>query len=329
MARVGISKLVVEKARTALIARGLNPSIDAIRIELGNTGSKSTIHRYLKELEQAEGTLAQGMGSISEELTALVQGLAARLHDEAQARIDTAQEGFDEHRARLQGEANEHAHRAETLQQALGQREEALAATLQQLREAQAKAQAEHARNARLAQACEDLDARLADKQQQIASLEEKHLHARDTLEAYRATSQAQHEQAQRRHEAQVHELQTHLQHAQQAVAAQQDDMTRLNRDNERLLSALTQSEQHCAAMAAQGAQLQGDIARVSALHGQAEGARTVLDRQLAEAGHALRKAEERLFEQGRMLAEAQVRQQLAEQALLDTRATLAPAEAP
>ena len=50
MARGGINKVVVQQARQALIARGENPSIDAIRIELGNTGSKTTIHRYLKEL---------------------------------------------------------------------------------------------------------------------------------------------------------------------------------------------------------------------------------------------------------------------------------------
>ncbi len=50
MARGGINKAVVQKARTALLARGEHPSIDTVRIELGNTGSKTTIHRYLKEL---------------------------------------------------------------------------------------------------------------------------------------------------------------------------------------------------------------------------------------------------------------------------------------
>ncbi|MCF3774118.1 DNA-binding protein, partial [Salmonella enterica subsp. enterica serovar Weltevreden] len=31
---------------------GRYPSIDAIRSELGDTGSKGTIHRYLKEIEE-------------------------------------------------------------------------------------------------------------------------------------------------------------------------------------------------------------------------------------------------------------------------------------
>ena len=42
MARVGVNKQVVQAARLAIIARGENPSIDAVRIEMGNTGSKST-----------------------------------------------------------------------------------------------------------------------------------------------------------------------------------------------------------------------------------------------------------------------------------------------
>jgi hypothetical protein len=50
MARSGIYKSEVVRARNKLLATGVNPSIDAVRAELGNTGSKSTIHRYLKEI---------------------------------------------------------------------------------------------------------------------------------------------------------------------------------------------------------------------------------------------------------------------------------------
>ncbi len=49
MARGGISKEAVEQARNALLARRESVSIDAIRIELGNTGPKTTIHRYRNE----------------------------------------------------------------------------------------------------------------------------------------------------------------------------------------------------------------------------------------------------------------------------------------
>jgi hypothetical protein len=45
MARSGINKALVQKTRDALLARGVRPSIDTVRIELGNTGSKGTIQR--------------------------------------------------------------------------------------------------------------------------------------------------------------------------------------------------------------------------------------------------------------------------------------------
>jgi hypothetical protein len=54
MARGGVNLAVVKIARNALLARGLRPSIDAVRVELGNTGSKTTIQRYLRELGDAE-----------------------------------------------------------------------------------------------------------------------------------------------------------------------------------------------------------------------------------------------------------------------------------
>lgn len=54
MARGGINKALVQKARDALQARGIRASIDAVRVELGNTGSKSTILRYLQELSAVQ-----------------------------------------------------------------------------------------------------------------------------------------------------------------------------------------------------------------------------------------------------------------------------------
>jgi hypothetical protein len=44
--------------------------------------------------------------------------------------------------------------------------------------------QAEQARNARLSQSCDDMQVRLKEKDEQIASLEDKHAQARDDLES-------------------------------------------------------------------------------------------------------------------------------------------------
>ena len=90
MARSGLYKSEVKKARDSLIAQGVNPSVDAVRVALGNTGSKTTIHKYLKELGEENGG-DDRKASISEALQDLVARLAAQLQNEANARIETLQ----------------------------------------------------------------------------------------------------------------------------------------------------------------------------------------------------------------------------------------------
>src|SRR5690606_21049842 len=90
---------------------------------------------------------------------------------------------------------------------------------------------------ARALQATQDLQTRLEDRDGQIRSLEEKHQHARDALEHYRQASREQREQDQRRHETQLQQLQMELRQAQQSLLVKQDELTRLHRDNERLLT--------------------------------------------------------------------------------------------
>jgi len=143
MSRAGISKEAVQQARDALVARGENPSIDAVRIELGNTGSKSTIHRLLKELDQPAPSL-NDKACLSAPLTRLVEQLATQLQAEAQARVDAAQAQLDEQREQLQAQLE------------LAQR--ALAAAHQQY-EVQVAA----------------LQSRLDDKAGQILSIEARH----------------------------------------------------------------------------------------------------------------------------------------------------------
>ncbi|MEO3883755.1 DNA-binding protein, partial [Acinetobacter baumannii] len=80
MSRSGLTKNMVKQARDVLISQNKYPSVDAVRIELGNTGSKSTIHKYLKELEEDE---EQGVGqnlSVSETIQNLVIRLSEQLH---------------------------------------------------------------------------------------------------------------------------------------------------------------------------------------------------------------------------------------------------------
>jgi hypothetical protein len=238
MARGGVNKAVVQAARLAILARGENPSIDAVRIEMGNTGSKTTIHRYLKELDDsAPRAEAEPQEPIDDELTALVSRLAQRLKEQAQEPIDQAREQFEQQRKALETQldearaANTELHQQYEIQSlALTQEAETLQETLSML-------QAEKTRNAGLNQAVADFELRLQDKDEQIRSLEEKHLHARDALEHYRNAVKEQREQEHSRHEAQVQQLQMELRQTQQSALVRQDEITQLHRDNERLLT--------------------------------------------------------------------------------------------
>jgi chromosome segregation ATPase len=281
MARGGVNKAVVQTARLALIARGEHPSIDAVRIEMGNTGSKTTIHRYLRELDESDNRSGPPGADIGEELTELVARLAQRLDGQAQERVEHAQTAFDERCAALQEAltqteknlAEREAHLAQESEQ-LRIQTAALIATREQL-------QSEQTHNARLLQANQDLETRVQDKDGQIRSLEEKHLHARDALEHYRNAIKEQREQEQRRHEAQVQQLQMELRQAQHSAMGRQEEITQLNRDNERLLGESRNSQR----------ELHNQEARLSTLSTQANSTAEKL--QHAEARSAV--LEERL----------------------------------
>ncbi|QJI38134.1 DNA-binding protein [Pseudomonas sp. ADAK13] len=236
MARGGINKAVVQTARLAILARGENPSIDAVRIEMGNTGSKTTIHRYLKELDESETRQTITEAPIDDELGELVARLAQRLKEKAQEPIDLALAQFQQQKAALlaQAEALEGAH--SQLKQQFDIQAAALADESAALQSTRSSLQTEQTRNAGLSQACSDYELRINDKDEQIRSLEEKHLHARDALEHYRNAIKDQREQEQRRHEGQLQQVQAELRQAQQSATVRQDEITQLHRDNERLL---------------------------------------------------------------------------------------------
>ncbi|MBK5412509.1 DNA-binding protein [Pseudomonas sp. TH34] len=236
MARGGINKAVVQTARLAILARGENPSIDAVRIEMGNTGSKTTIHRYLKELDESETRQTITEAPIDDELGELVARLAQRLKEKAQEPIDLALAQFQQQKAALLARVEELEATHSQLKQQFDIQAAALADESAALQSTRSSLQTEQTRNAGLSQACSDYELRINDKDEQIRSLEEKHLHARNALEHYRNAIKDQREQEQRRHEGQLQQVQAELRQAQQSAMVRQDEITQLHRDNERLL---------------------------------------------------------------------------------------------
>ncbi|MDO3382411.1 DNA-binding protein [Gilvimarinus algae] len=239
MARGGINKALVAKAHQAVLARGENPSIDAIRIELGNTGSKSTIHRYLKELEEEASTRMDDEALLSQPIRELIARLASRLQEEAHGIVDESKSHYEH-------QLNELSERYAALTQEAGQMVDQHNVLERRLDETCSELSAKSA-------ACDALDkqlnaatqreasttALLKEKQAHIESLEEKHRHGREALEHYRESVKEQRDQDQCRHEHQIQQLQAEIRTLNQAISVKQGDLTQLNKDNARLVSEL------------------------------------------------------------------------------------------
>lgn len=254
MARGGINKAVVQKARQSLLAKGMYPSIDAVRVELGNTGSKTTISRYLKEIESFDPRPPSSRERMGEELSALVGSLLDRLMEEGDESIEQARSAFDLQRLGLEAQIAGLQSELTAARRQLDAQQAAIEAQTADLQTTQSSLQAELTRNAGISQRCTDLEALVGDRDKQIQSLEEKHVHARGALEHYRESVKEQRDQDQRRHESQLHESQVEQRKLQETLVLKQDDLTRLNRDNERLLG---ESRQQVKALHAHEAKIQ------------------------------------------------------------------------
>jgi chromosome segregation ATPase len=277
MARAGLSRMDIKRARDALLAQGQHPSIDAIRIALGNTGSKSTIHRYLKELEEEDGASLTRAGSLSDAIQDLVARLAARLHEEAQVAVDQQTATAAAQRLQVQAEVAKLAGEVAALRTQLAEAGAAVVREQAAHADTQAALQQRALDVERLTQQTHDLTERLTEHDGFRRSLEEKLQHAHEALEHYRTASREQREQEARRHEQQVQQLQAELRLANQTLIVKQNEITQLNKDNARLVAeagAATrrQREEH-----AHGEQLQSALNRALADHARAEAERDAL----------------------------------------------------
>jgi chromosome segregation ATPase len=243
VARAGVYRTEVEKARDSLLAQGKHPSVDAVRIALGNTGSKTTIHRYLKELEAEDTEGVGGKFPIGEALTDLVSRLAGRLNEEADSRIAEAQARCE---AQVRDREQQLAHQkqeAQTLRDQLDHSHTRLTAeTAEHLATRQALVEAT-VRIRALEERVSGLTTRVGEHEAHATSLETKHEQAREALEHFRVAAKEQREQERRRHEHQVQGLQLELRQAQESVTAKNQEVLQLNRDNARLSEHVGQQD--------------------------------------------------------------------------------------
>lgn len=245
MARGGITQPLVEEARKRLLARNAHPSIDAIRAELGNTGSKTTISNHLKAIEGRESTRLDDEALLSNHVTDLVGQLARQLRQDAQETIEQAEQRHQAEVVSLREALvvqNAEGEQQQKRNGALVQERDELHAEVAALREALSNLQGDGRAQA---QRIDDLTEQVLDKQRQVDSLEEKHGHAREALEHYRVSVKEQREQDQRRHEQQVQQVQAEQRQLQQALAVKWEEQTQSTREVTRLFTELTEARKY------------------------------------------------------------------------------------
>ncbi len=243
MARAGIYKSDVVNARAALVAKGVYPSIDAVRIEMGNTGSKVTIHRYLKEIEEENGGSALPRVAVSEAIQDLVSRLSERLSEEADARVTELQTKQTEQQRLSQEAATSLKTELQTTRQQLEQTQRTLADEKTNHGKTNEVLSAKTLTSTQLAQQVNDLQERLAGEERHRQSLEEKHQHAHQALEHFRQASKEQREQEQRKHEQQVQYFQAELKKVNEVLTAKQHEAIHAQQEGVRLVGELSRAQ--------------------------------------------------------------------------------------
>ncbi len=276
MARSGIYKSEVVRARNKLLASGVNPSIDAVRTELG-TGSKTTIHRYLKEIEEEEGGTTGAKVAVSEAIQDLVGRLAARLNEEADARSAEALAVSAASLAWTQKENSTLKAEGQTVRTQLEQAQRGIAAEKADHAKTQEALSSKNLEATQLNQRVVGLQERLEAEERHRQSLEEKHQHAREALEHFRTSAKEQREQEQRQLDQQVQYLQSELRKAADTLTGKQQELMRVQQEGVRLIGDLSrvQAELH---------QAQEELRKLRPL----KDALTFEQRRTEELGHKL-----------------------------------------
>jgi chromosome segregation ATPase len=243
MARSGINKTLVIKAREAVIAKGENPSIDRVRVELGNTGSKATIHRYLKEIEQEQGAYFGNDVILSNQLNDLVAKLASQLKEEAEAIVSKKSESYEQLEKELTNKLQILDQQNVDLKSELEATKYALEQSLKEVESHKETLQTSALKINSLEQEVAGFQQLLNEKSEHIQSLENKHKHFRDSLAHYRESVTTQREADQRKHDEQIQQLQMENRQVSQTISIKQTEITSLNRDNARLVSEVAALE--------------------------------------------------------------------------------------
>lgn len=239
MARGGIYRSEVARARDNLVAMGRHPSIDAIRVELGNTGSKSTIHRLLKEVEEDEANAGEPKIKVGDAVLELAGRLAARLEVDSNARLIAAQAEHEAQSKRQVAELAAAKAEGDALRAELQKAQLSLAREVATRESTEAALVAKTNDHQTVVDQIISLRERLQAEEAHRVSLETAQQHARESLEHFRQAAKEQREREQRQHEHQVQHLQSELAKSQDGLAGKQVEIRLAHQEKLELLAEL------------------------------------------------------------------------------------------
>lgn len=99
MGRIGVSEYQVFQAADQLAAEGIQPSVDTVRTELGNTGSRTTINKYLKLWRERKAHRDSAGANLSGHLRQVISDqaelLLSALEAESSAKLQEKSQEFE------------------------------------------------------------------------------------------------------------------------------------------------------------------------------------------------------------------------------------------
>lgn len=237
MAREGINKQLVQHAKTTLLAQGKRPTIDAVRIALGNTGSYTTISHYLKELEEKPQAPLE---RLSDPLAQLVLSLSEQLQIEAEEQLTKAQAQFSLENSQLRAQLQSAQKRMDEQQHDLTELQTRLQYGQQQRQEDMARLTQQASELSAAQQSVAELTNLLQEQHMQVALLHNEQQHARETLEQFRQARQEIQDTLLQQHTQQVANLSAELRRNSDQLSIMQKELMELYRENARLLQQLS-----------------------------------------------------------------------------------------
>lgn len=297
MARSGILYSQVAKAAAQLAAAGANPTVDAVRAALGDTGSKSTIGPMLRQWRHGHREQATAVAAgLPADLLEAVQALHQRMEARAQARIEEVRETS----ARDQAQASEQLTASLAAAQVLQVERDDLAKQLEAARKNLAQIQVEQRQSERLADRLaaekDGLNQRLADRADEVTLLAGQLAQAREQFEHYQEAVGAQRERDRQGYEARIAAL---AQENQQIATQQQEQLQ---------LAAVLRAEKQNLELQLErvGAEAKGYLGEVYTLREQLAAAREMASSEHMNAEIAaeqLKEAQQEIVRMGERIA--------------------------